>query len=839
MKDPDAERDASDAERGADAAVDDVAPDDAADDDAADDDAADDDAADDDAADDDAADDDADDDDAADDDADDSERPLTPRHVRAAAKLLAKEAGKILKKHGGRIAAAPADAMRDCIEKIEALRASEDVAALEQQAKRLDELLHQHASFARKSALRETAENIAIAVIVALGLRSCLYEPFKIPSGSMMPTLRSGDHIFVNKFVYGVQIPFTTTVIGESIGEIVRGDVIVFRYPIDESEDFIKRVMALPGDEIRVAGHQVALKRAGESEFEILPHERLKTRCLNNSGTQQIANCALYEETSGDKTYVVRYELGPDDRAELTAKPRFWKVPEGHLLVMGDNRNRSHDSLAWTVHVQAVRADKLVTAKDLRDLTREHVFEMRRASEASGSTQSDPHYDRVTYTASHRSEPHDLALAIWRAPTLSNLAVFDTLVSRLTSAKETTLGTLSGADDNGLSREERTHIEAVSSTVAALALGTTEHGKTVVVRLQEPHNAVLRVRCGSAACDGDGALALRVADIVAGFASDPEQEARLLLERTRKASYSTHWSGRHNPKDHLWERRFAKGGPDAGAAAAVRLRAFRTPEEGVQLIRDAALAQAGAGGTHEATSVSDVVDGAGSDAWLMEGADAWTYVTVDHAREFVVVLSCGKAVCRTEKAATELAATVTARIPEAARDRRRMVDLLGPKDVGGLPEIPVVLPELYEFDDVQLQATVKDAAHSFEIETWLEPESGLASKLAAVRDTVGGLSKDDTVTDGGYYGGDKDSHTFVFGVPQSDVVVRVSCHAGLCDDKAAAQALAQRAANTALDTSTFVDPDAERPKSFVPRGNVKGRAERIWLPLSRFWLAIR
>ncbi|MBL4683038.1 MAG: hypothetical protein JKY37_00500, partial [Nannocystaceae bacterium] len=205
MKDPDAERDASDAERGADAAVDDVAPDDAADDDAADDDAADDDAADDDAADDDAADDDADDDDAADDDADDSERPLTPRHVRAAAKLLAKEAGKILKKHGGRIAAAPADAMRDCIEKIEALRATEDVAALEQQAKRLDELLHQHASFARKSALRETAENIAIAVIVALGLRSCLYEPFKIPSGSMMPTLRSGDHIFVNKFVYGVQ----------------------------------------------------------------------------------------------------------------------------------------------------------------------------------------------------------------------------------------------------------------------------------------------------------------------------------------------------------------------------------------------------------------------------------------------------------------------------------------------------------------------------------------------------------------------------------------------------------------------------------------------------------
>ena len=75
--------------------------------------------------------------------------------------------------------------------------------------------------------MRETLENIGIAVLIALGLRSCFYEPFKIPSSSMMPTLRTGDHIFVNKFTYGIQIPFTSTVVGQSLGEIERGDVVV------------------------------------------------------------------------------------------------------------------------------------------------------------------------------------------------------------------------------------------------------------------------------------------------------------------------------------------------------------------------------------------------------------------------------------------------------------------------------------------------------------------------------------------------------------------------------------------------------------------------------------
>ncbi|MEL6702204.1 MAG: signal peptidase I, partial [Pseudomonadota bacterium] len=180
------------------------------------------------------------------------DKPRSARHVRSAAKILLKEGRSILKKHAERIAEAPAQAIRESLDKIETLRAGEDVAALETEAETLDELLHQHAAFARKSAVRETLENIGIAVLIALGLRSCFYEPFKIPSSSMMPTLRTGDHIFVNKFTYGIQIPFTSTVVGQSLGDIERGDVVVFRYPLDPTEDFIKRVIGLPGDEVRV-----------------------------------------------------------------------------------------------------------------------------------------------------------------------------------------------------------------------------------------------------------------------------------------------------------------------------------------------------------------------------------------------------------------------------------------------------------------------------------------------------------------------------------------------------------------------------------------------------------
>src|SRR5690606_15649021 len=92
---------------------------------------------------------------------------------------------------------------------------------------------------------------------------------------------------------------------------------------------------------------------------------------------------------------------------------------------------------------------------------------------------------------------------------------------------------------------------------------------------------------------------------------------------------------------------------------------------------------------------------------------------------------------------------------------------------------------------------------------------------------------------GGYAGEDENGYTFLFGVPESESVVRIRCNVGLCSERQEAVALARRAAAKASDASNFIDPEAEQPSPFVPRGHVKGRAERIWLPLSRFWLPLR
>ncbi len=157
----------------------------------------------------------------------------------------------------------------------------------------------------RKSVIREYAEAIVIAVILALFIRTFVVQAFKIPSGSMKPTLLVGDHILVNKFIYGVKIPFTDKVLVK-ISKPERGDVIVFKYPLDTSKDYIKRVVGLPGDTVELANKQL---RINGSPIED-PH-------------------ASYSIQGNLRKF------GP-----VT-------VPAGHLFVMGDNRDESSDSRVW------------------------------------------------------------------------------------------------------------------------------------------------------------------------------------------------------------------------------------------------------------------------------------------------------------------------------------------------------------------------------------------------------------------------------------------------------------------------------------------------------------
>ena len=162
----------------------------------------------------------------------------------------------------------------------------------------------------KKSTFREYAEAAAIAVLLALFIRTFVVQAFKIPSGSMEPTLLVGDHILVNKFVYGVKIPFVRSTL-VPIGEPDRGDVIVFIYPVDKSKDFIKRVIGLPGDTIRIEGRRIVI------------------------------NGKPYEDTHGFYT--------TSSRGGTPERPNFGPVtvPKDSYFVLGDNRDQSYDSRFW------------------------------------------------------------------------------------------------------------------------------------------------------------------------------------------------------------------------------------------------------------------------------------------------------------------------------------------------------------------------------------------------------------------------------------------------------------------------------------------------------------
>jgi len=178
------------------------------------------------------------------------------------------------------------------------------------------------ATGSQKSKLRENIEALLIAVLLALFIRAFVVQAFKIPSGSMQDTLLIGDYILVNKFIYGVKVPFTNyTVI--PVKDPKRGDIIVFKYPQDPSKDFIKRVVAVGGDTVEIRNKQVF---------------------VNNELVKDSAYAIHSDHTVRPFGFDPRDNLHP-----IT-------VPEDKLFVMGDNRDESNDSRFWgVVDVSAVR----------------------------------------------------------------------------------------------------------------------------------------------------------------------------------------------------------------------------------------------------------------------------------------------------------------------------------------------------------------------------------------------------------------------------------------------------------------------------------------------------
>ncbi len=208
----------------------------------------------------------------------------------------------------------------------------------EQALTNADRLIDTRYSRWRRSETRDYIESILIAILVAMGLRAMVVEAFKIPSVSMVPTLQVGDHIFVNKFVYGPAIPFTHRRLWNRMPP-KRGDVIVFAFPERPEQDFIKRVIARPGDKLEVRnghpwinGWEVPNCYVGTYQYE--DQELVPTR---HSGD-------LFVEYLGEAAFLTLYDRGTFGSPEYQG-PFF--VKEGDVWVMGDNRNNSHDSRMW------------------------------------------------------------------------------------------------------------------------------------------------------------------------------------------------------------------------------------------------------------------------------------------------------------------------------------------------------------------------------------------------------------------------------------------------------------------------------------------------------------
>ncbi|MCW5804021.1 MAG: signal peptidase I [Deltaproteobacteria bacterium] len=332
------------------------------------------------------------------------------RRVRKEATILVREARAALDlKRGLRGKAGDLEAATTEVE--EGLSAR-DLTRVRKGLPVLDSLVDELIKRPGKSTTRDYVESIGAAVLIALALRAFVIEAFKIPSSSMYPTLEIGDHIFVNKFIYGVRIPWTNTKVFELRGP-KRGEVIVFMQPCETDRDYIKRVVALPGDTVEVRCNVVYVNGVANENTMLRAEERYDDfdDGAGPEGKWYPKEVSRYREKAGDFEYQTFHDaLRPQrdeqrakgallqgdakdfpldtllrscaNSAELNGKPAsnqkqgkivstrdihgvcdpylHYIVPENHVFVMGDNRANSNDSRYWgSVPIENIKGKAL------------------------------------------------------------------------------------------------------------------------------------------------------------------------------------------------------------------------------------------------------------------------------------------------------------------------------------------------------------------------------------------------------------------------------------------------------------------------------------------------
>ena len=184
--------------------------------------------------------------------------------------------------------------------------------------------------------IREVVRAWGPAIVAVLVIRTFLFEPFRIPSGSMVPSLLIGDHVLVTKFSYGIYMPFMHKEILD-LADPEHGDIIVFRYPRNPKLNYIKRVVALPGDRIRVQNNKIILNGEPQPFTYTDKYQFIDDRCRSRT-------MRSYTENIGGMEHVALTNTGMGgllaNRSEVT-------VPAEHVFVMGDNRDNSEDSRQW------------------------------------------------------------------------------------------------------------------------------------------------------------------------------------------------------------------------------------------------------------------------------------------------------------------------------------------------------------------------------------------------------------------------------------------------------------------------------------------------------------